>query len=78
MDDIELVFNIHNQAAAETNIQDMLHFLHGDFFLEEKMTENYFEEWDQSLVQGNQNKKTLKNDGKKHLKLDTILKSQAK
>ena len=79
LDDIELVFNIHNQAAAETNIQDMLHFLHGDFFLEEKMTENYFEEWDQSLVLWQPKQEDIEKRWKETLKTrDTILKSQAK
>ena len=79
LDDIELVFNIHNQAAAETNIQDMLHFLHGDFFLEEKMAENYFEEWDQSLVLWQPKQEDIEKRWKETLKTrDTILKSQAK
>ena len=76
LENVELTFNIHNQGAAETNIGDMLHFLHGDFFLEQKMIDNYHDEWDQSLVLWQPKKDAIEKMWKETLKIrEKILKA---
>ncbi len=45
----ELVWNIHNQGAAETNIADMIGFLTGVFASDKKQTEVFRDEWEGKL-----------------------------
>ena len=46
----ELTWTIHNQGAAETNVADMISFLHGQFATDKKLTEVFRDEWENKLV----------------------------
>ena len=49
-EEIELTWSIHNQAAAETNVADMIDFLHGGFASDTKMTKIFRDQWENQLV----------------------------
>lgn len=46
----DLVWSIYGVTAAETNVADMLDFLHGEFGTDEKLIKLWRDEWENQLV----------------------------
>ena len=66
----ELSWTIHNQGAAETNVADMISFLHGQFATDKKLTEVFRDEWENKLVLWKANPDDIEKNGSRLLLLE--------